>query len=202
MRTLITCCLVSSGLAGVASASAADTARAEADRSLAALTTAANEDDLDAALDLFIKTQIQVAIGLRTMLGERPLKERAVRICYVLGFCRANSAVEELSKWITLEVPSGKSFRRYPRWVRYPAQEALVRIGVPAIRHMILNLETSDDEKVRYLSARTILEIMRGTARDLTIGKQFARVILSNAADSQEDPEKKRRLQEALKYFK
>ncbi|MHC4529568.1 MAG: hypothetical protein ACYS29_16970, partial [Planctomycetota bacterium] len=80
-------------------------------------------------------------------------------------------------------------------WDRYPVVEALIKIGKPSVRVMIHNIVSSNDKKVRDLSAKVIRYIE---------GREIGRIVLEKAAERQTDPAKKARLKGALDldYFK
>ncbi len=77
---------------------------------------------------------------------------------------------------------------------KYPAVEALIKIGDPAIAYVLRNLQESNDAKVRELSMRVIYHIDR---KD----KGFVRLHLEKALAVQDNTEKKARLQTALRFL-
>ena len=114
------------------------------------------------------------------------------RFCaaYLLGLYRYADACGNLAKVIAMENEDyGQQQSREPRWGQYPAVEALIHIGKPAIPAMLRNLETSDDEHVRGLSARVIHYVE---------GSELAKKVVQNAVAKQKNPEQKRRLESGL----
>jgi hypothetical protein len=75
-------------------------------------------------------------------------------------------------------------------WYRYPAVEALVRIGSPAIPAVMQNLTELDDKKIKDLSLKVIVAIDRD--------KDITQLRLKKAIAAQSDAVKKARLQSAL----
>ena len=112
---------------------------------------------------------------------------------YLLGAYRFPQAVSSLANNIALEdkIRSQIQKQREWYWDIYPAMEALIRIGNPAIPTMIRNLEESDNANVRELSLRVVYSIDRD--------KDMVRLRLQKAAEAQKDLQKKARLQSALK---
>ena len=112
---------------------------------------------------------------------------------YLLGAYRYPQAVSGLANNITLEDKIRPQMQKQREWYwdLYPAMEALIRIGNPAIPAMIRNLEESNDANVRELSLKVIYFIDKD--------KDIARLRLQKAAEAQKDLQKKARLQSALK---
>ncbi len=123
-------------------------------------------------------------------------KEAVFAAAFLLGTYRLESpaTLEELTQRITLEnADYNKDPDRVSGIGRYPLQGALIGIGQPSVRFMIVNLETSDDDKVRALSA----DVIRFVQGD----REVARFIVEQAIRKQTDAKKKQRLQAALRYF-
>jgi hypothetical protein len=138
---------------------------------------------------------------LKRMLRRETDNEKKIRICYLLGEYRATEAINDLTHHITLEADVKPFSTEIPRWFKYPAQEALVKCGTRSVPPMILNLETSNDELVRELSATVIWHVIgAGLPREID-GRDYARMIVQNAIDKQSDPVKKEKLQAALGLF-
>jgi len=130
--------------------------------------------------------------GLLVGLGS---EHEQIRFCsaYLLGHYRFNQAAGSLADVVTMENPELTRNTREQRWGRYPAVEALIRLGKPSVPPMISNLETSDDEHVRGLSARVIYHVE---------GPELARIVVEMAITKQPDPVKKKRLETALSLLK
>ena len=131
----------------------------------------------------------QIQTSLLNQLGST---DNEVRCCaaYLLGEYRFPRAAVSLSQAITLEAQIRANGREW-FWNRYPAVEALMKIGSPAIPAMIQNLEESDDATVRDLSLKVIYSIERD--------KEITTLRLHRALDTQKDSQKQVRLQFALK---
>lgn len=112
---------------------------------------------------------------------------------YLLGEYRFPQAADGLARRITLEDKIRSTGQRSCEWFwdRYPAMEALIKIGIPSIPALIGNLEESDDATVRKLSLKVIYSIERD--------KEITTLRLQRALDTQKDSEKRARLQSALK---
>lgn len=122
-------------------------------------------------------------------------EEIKITAAFLLGIYRMEEAVRHLAEVITLESKQDELYKRLPLWSRYPVVEALIRIGKPSVRVMIQNIASSDDKKVRELSAKVIRYVE---------GREIGRIVLEKAAEKQTDPAKKARLKGALDldYFK
>jgi hypothetical protein len=169
---------------------------------IAELRDAETMQEFDAATNAAQEERANIIRALIRMVRKEREKERIVRICYLLGEYRATEAVLDLAKHVAVEAEVTSENTELPRWGKYPAKEALVKCGSRSIRYMLANLETSDDEKVRELSAMVIWQVMGGGLPRVVDGKEFARVIVTSAMEEQADPAKKLRLRAALKYFK
>lgn len=124
--------------------------------------------------------------------GSNP-KEVNFSIAYLLGVFRAEQSVHHLSKYIAIKSDQSLIPNRMPLWGDYPVVEALISIGGPAIPEMVRNIETSDDGKVRELSARVIRYID---------GPEIAKFRLEKGMEKQSDPAKKARLKAAMESIK
>ncbi|GEM_PF-5186832 len=111
---------------------------------------------------------------------------------YILGTLRSWRAAERLARSVELENKSSSPTHRLPRWDRYPVAEALIRIGVPAIPHMIRNIKKSPDAKIRQASARVIR---------FAENKDVAVFRLQHEIKVTQDLEAIKRLEEAIRYI-
>ena len=111
---------------------------------------------------------------------------------YLLGLYRYVDAADSLAQVIDMESKDSAAQKRLARWDRYPAVEALIKIGKPSVPAMLRNLEESKNENVKELSARVISYVE---------GKELAKSIVANAIAKQGDPAKKANLESSLKYF-
>ena len=112
---------------------------------------------------------------------------------YLLGQYRFPRAADSLAQNITMEDDVRSTMLRSPEWFwdRYPAAEALVKIGEPSIPSVIRNLSESDNSKIRELS----LKVLCCVEKDQDIVK----LRLQKAATLQPHQEKKARLDAALR---
>jgi HEAT repeat protein len=151
----------------------------------------AKEADMMAILRGLSKEHSDTQAILIQQLRSSPSKERKIAAAYLLGRYRMQDAVPYLAKEIALEakiVPTDK----VGLWDAYPAVEALVKIGNPAIPAMIANIEATDDKTVRELSARVIRHVET---------PRVARFVIELAIEKQQDPGKKKNLHDALQYL-
>ena len=123
-------------------------------------------------------------------------ENQKARFCaaYLLGLYRYPEAVNDLAAKITMEnddevLPQGKE----ARWDRYPAVEALIRIGKPSVPAMLRNIASSSDQHVRALSGRVIFYVE---------GEQIGRLIVESASAKEDDPVKKKNLETSLPLIK
>ncbi len=121
---------------------------------------------------------------LITQLGSTNIHTRCCS-AYLLGLYRYPEAVESLGQMVSLEDKATEGKQKERRWDRYPAFEALIRIGKPSIPAMLRNIEGSEDETIRELSARVIFYVE---------GADIAPIVLEKAISKQTDPLKKGRL--------
>ena len=117
-------------------------------------------------------------------------KDEEVRFfaAYLLGQYRFPEAVDALAKSIALLDDRPRFAERL--WDRFPAMEALVRVGSPSLLAMIRNLEQSDDPTVTELSLKVLYRIDGE--------KEIAQFRLKKAFAAQQDSKKKARLESAL----
>ncbi len=130
---------------------------------------------------------------LHKMLGSDS-KDDQYAAAYLMGYLRYGEAVPALTRNLTLECPPDPHVqKRLPRWNAYPAMQALVHIGKPAVRSMVDVLATSDDAHERGLAARVIFYIE---------GEDLAPVVMDRAIAKTPDPQKKDRLRSAKPLVK
>ncbi|MBU1858224.1 MAG: hypothetical protein KKC28_14700 [Verrucomicrobia bacterium] len=108
----------------------------------------------------------------------------------LIGRCKIDKGLDMLSKNISLfdGSPDPIGFETFP------AKLALIRIGKPATPFMIKNLEESDNEVVRDLSAQVISAVE---------GSEGGRFVIEKAIEKQTDKDKRQKLEAILntKYF-
>jgi HEAT repeat protein len=144
-------------------------------------------------LNQLSKDRSNLQTKLLSQLDESNPKEVTFGIAYLLGVYRMDQAVRHLSKYIALKNEQSDLVKRLPLYGEYPIVEALIRIGNPAIPAMIENIESSDDENVRKLSARVIRYID---------GTEIANFRLAKRMENESDPIKKARLIAAMESIR
>lgn len=114
---------------------------------------------------------------------------------YLLGDYRFPQAADLLAKNITLEDKVHPAKERGSEWFwdRFPAMEALIKIGNPSLHSVIRNLAESDDVKIRELSLIALCHIERD--------KDVVRIYLEKALKEEADSQKEARLVAALKIL-
>ena len=152
------------------------------------------EEDAQDRLLLQIDTYLQEVDTalIATFSSATSDRDKAV-IAYLLGRRRCTQAVGTLSRAITLEIETDRLDKRERRWERYPVVEALISIGSPSIPQMLANIEASEDEKVRELSARVIRYVE---------GTEIGMMILQKAIERQTDASRRANLEKALAQMK
>lgn len=159
-------------------------------------------DEFEQAAFSINEQRLKFVNSLIRMLRSETDTEKKVRICYLLGEYRATRAILELADNITLEAKIEPYSDKLPKWLKYPAQEALVKCGYRSIPYMLRNIESNDDKQITELSTRVIWQIIgEGLSRTLD-GKDYARMIIEKRLNEQSDPAKKARLKSSLEYLK
>ncbi|HVM61681.1 MAG TPA: HEAT repeat domain-containing protein [Verrucomicrobiae bacterium] len=148
------------------------------------------DDQAFQALAVGVYKSLQEIQGTLLSQLESSDKEARCRAAYLLGEYRLPGATAKLSQAITLEANPRLNDRQW-FWDRYPAAEALARIGSPSIPAMTRNLEESDDKLARDLSLKVLCSVEGD--------KEVVKLRLQRALDAQKDAKKQARLQSALK---
>ena len=120
--------------------------------------------------------------------------EKKVLVIYILGCLRPKDedSVEVLIENIDLKAPHLDPAYGIPRWGEYPAEEALVRIGVPAIDPILNHLPNEGNALRRHL--------MCGVLKDKHVeGKEAANNRLKERLAREPDPSKRVNLELSLK---
>lgn len=162
---------------------------------LARLTSESKADRKEAA-QAILEAREEVVRKLETIVRkfvrDESRKGTAKTAIVLLGKLRSAGSVGLLAENLTFGVFYKSTKRPQPPEDFYPCVGALSEIGKPSVGAMLRNLETSQDEKVRKLSARVIRNVE---------GPALARIVLEKAAQKQTDPAKQAMLQAALAYF-
>jgi hypothetical protein len=183
-------CIILTGVAVLAVDQTNMKIQADANTALIGQMGALNDEERIELVEQLIKERIHMERNLIRQLDNSKTKQAKFAVAFLLGYYRMEKSVPHLSKLITLEAQGTKQ-KRENLWDRYPVVEALIRIGNPAIPEMIRNIETSEDNKVRELSARVIRYVE---------GAEIGRIVIEKAIEKQTDPRRKARLEAALKY--
>jgi len=129
---------------------------------------------------------------LRQMRQENLSNEGKVYCAYLLGELRAAKAISILLKNIDLKAEKIDPKIAGVRWNVYPAQDALAKIGMPAV-HMILDrLGKEENEDRRKLMCRVIAKVE---------GKEIGKGRVTIAKEKASDETAKRNLELAAKLF-
>lgn len=111
---------------------------------------------------------------------------------FLMGWYRCDMCVRELAANVTLQYESKEPNAKLPLWRTYPAVEALTRVGKPAIKPMLGNIESGKSDEFRRLSTETIRRIE---------GKEVGRFILQQQIKKTRDEIGRKRLEGALEYL-
>ena len=97
-----------------------------------------------------------------------------VQLIYVLGELRATLAISKLVEFIDFEMQIPIFQPQMRRWGKYPAQEALVKIGLDSVKYIVprLGKEKADDRRVFLV--QVIANIMGKDIAKLMIEKEMA----------------------------
>jgi hypothetical protein len=100
--------------------------------------------------------------------------ETILQCAYMLGEMRATAAIPALVAKIEFKAARADNRKPgAPRWKRFPAEEALVKIGNPAVNPIVLALAVEEDRTRRKL----MVEVLCGV-----LGKDVADFVLKKAA--------------------
>lgn len=124
-------------------------------------------------------------------LNKATSNEQKSAVVYLMGFYRSETCVRELARHVAMKYESGEPVGKLPLWGKYPAVEALTRVGKPANWHMLRNIETGTDIEFRRLSTEVILK---------SEGPEVARLIIELEMKKAKQEIARKRLQEALTY--
>lgn len=151
---------------------------------------------LNKAVDGFKKQDNYLTLKLVQILKEeKSLNLNRCASAFYLGEMRRSDSANALAEAIPLTVDMSKINLMglpdvLPAMGKYPAVEALVKIGNPSIPAVIQNLADSDDVKVRDLSMQVLTRI--------DSDKDISQLRLQKALKAETDSQKKARLQTAI----
>ena len=108
---------------------------------------------------------------------------------YLIGRHRLSSGVNILMDNLDFTIPTQTLAEPEPLWERYPAMEALITIGRPAVRATVELLATDTNDLRRNLAVKVVRYVEDA---------EIAEFILKRAHASESDPIRKANLKEAL----
>ncbi len=161
----------------------------------AALKTIANSGEKETfeVLGRLGKDRLDLQARLFKELGAATKNEKKAVFVYLMGFYRLEETVWTLANIIDLECPQPIIHDALPLLSRYPVVDALIRIGMPSIRAVIGRLEKDNKELVVELGTKVI---------DGILGRELGEMAIKQAIDKQTDRDKRKKLEEALAFFK
>lgn len=130
-----------------------------------------------------------VAYLLRQLRQAGVSADGKVYAVYLLGQWRAAAAVSTLIENISMTAPQSDPRLGIARWGTYPAQEALSRIGSPAVNMIVEKLPTEQGQLRRKLMCSVIYDVE---------GKTTGQLILQSKIADEGPGTRKINLQEAL----
>jgi hypothetical protein len=137
------------------------------------------------------ESRAQFVAELLRRLHSKSDPDKKSAVIFLLGEYRVSEASASLVGMIDVEGANGVDAgerKRLELWGKYPAYEALVKIGVPAVREVIVKLETATDTTTKNLGASVIRAVY---------GRDIGEVVLEKAAAKQTDEQKKENLKAA-----
>lgn len=108
---------------------------------------------------------------------------------YLIGRHRLSNAVRELIKQIDFDSESQSRGSPLPLWGQYPAMEALINIGQPAVPAAVELLALDMNDLRRDLAVKVVRYVEDG---------EVAGFILTRAHAAETDPNRKTNLQDAM----
>jgi hypothetical protein len=150
-------------------------------------------EETNKAVDQIVKAYREIVADVLGQLRDGNLaNEGKVHAIYVLGQLRATAAVTVLIEDIDLKASKFDPKVGLGRWGSYPAQEALSKIGNPAVNMILDRLPGEKDELRRKLMCFVLIDVE---------GKPFGKLRLKLKYDEETDPAKKKNLELALGIF-
>jgi hypothetical protein len=154
--------------------------------------TQASENMSD-TVDQAVKSYREIIDNIMGQLHQGGISnESKTYTVYMLGQLRAVEAVTVLLENIDLKASKVDPKGGIGRWGMYPAQEALSKIGQPAVNMILDKLPTERDELRRKLMCYVISDVE---------GKDFGKILVKLRIDQEQDPIRKGHLELALKIL-
>jgi len=150
-------------------------------------------ENVSQTVDQAVKSYHDIIGNIMAQLRQDGLKnESKVYAVYLLGQLKAAQAVTVLLENIDLKASKVDPKGGIGRWGVYPAQEALSKIGQPAVNMILDKLPTERDELRRKLMCSVIADVE---------GKDFGTMLVKLRSDQEQDPVRKGHLELALKIL-
>ena len=108
---------------------------------------------------------------LDALVEQNPKPVRIAAI-YMAGLYRMENTAAKLTEMIDFIDENRIGADALPLWSKYPAVEALRRIGMPAVPPVVRKLATSDNDNVRWLS-RNLLQTILGKSLATAAVKEY-----------------------------
>jgi hypothetical protein len=102
--------------------------------------------ELEEAVARPIAERRELEKGLLEDFRKAASEEERVKAAFLLGLHRCATAVDDLSQSITFRTEIVNE-NHLGYWSRYPAADALVKIGQPSIPAMLTNIRKNADER-------------------------------------------------------
>ena len=119
--------------------------------------------------------------------------EGKVYAIYLLGELRAAPATNILIENIDLKATKVDRKGAIGRWGPYPAQEALVKIGTPAVNMVLDKLPTEQNDLRRQLMCAVISD---------AVGRRVADAMLRFRYEEERDPSNRANIEAAIRVLK
>lgn len=150
-------------------------------------------EKVDRAVEQVVATHHQMVSDVNRQLREGNLSDEAkVYAIYLLGQLRARESVTILIENIDLKASKVDTKGGIGRWGMYPAQEALSKIGKPAVNMILDLLPTEQSDLRRQLMCLVIADVE---------GKNFGTMLVKLRQDEESDSSKKANLELALRVL-
>ena len=127
----------------------------------------------DKAADAAVQAYDDAVANLLSQLRGAKTNNQKTLAIYVLGSLRAKAAIFDLVKMIDFQADRGGLATRTGRWGPYPAQDALSKIGDPAVSP-ILDALGNEDNKLRRQLMVMVLDDCYGTDVSIFVLKKRA----------------------------
>lgn len=155
-------------------------------------TSATEKEGDEAAAQILESYEKVTGVLIRQVEDHKSSANAKTLAAYLLGELRAYRAVTTLAENIDMKAPRIDPKVRIGRWGEFPAQEALLKIGIPAAAEVFVRLRTEQNPLRRELMVRVI----RGV-----YGDDLGRLFFQNRLAKENDPMHKQNLNLALKEF-